>query len=686
MNVIWRILVCAILVAHVSAKNKTCKSKIVGGYAAGVSGMPPIDERSCENDELRKDKCLSNAVECARTCRKGGKPKTCYYKFVVERYPVNGSACELCTPNITNSICANCQCVPGNGVQRMGLIVNRMLPGPSIQVCLGDRIVVDVLNNIKEDAITIHWHGIYQKNTQYYDGVPMVTQCPIVFKNTFRYQFDANNSGSHFWHAHTGLNKMDGIQGSLIIREPTENEPNRDLYNFDLANHVIFLTDWMNEAATERSPGRNSAGVLGQFPDSILINGKGRSSVNTPWNQRSNASLEVITVEAKKRYRFRLINSFCTICPVILTIERHNLTVIATDGIPTDPVTVTSIISFAAERYDFVIHTNQEPGAYWIQARLQYPCVESGIQQLAVLQYLNASTIPMRAAPTFNNALPTGIVLNPIHGDCRDPRPDAICISDLRIARANAKCSDDKDIGKPEADVKLYMAIGFNDFTPQEFYHANHYRDFSVPVPGGIENAMLGNITFAFPPSPPLSQLEDLPQDQFCNAENMPTSCNNTKPCTCTHVIKLPLNSIVEIVLVDESRLTLMHPIHLHGHSFRVLSMGRPLGVFTSATSMSINHIKQLDENGELERNFNGPPGKDTIPVPDNGFAVIRFRTNNPGFWLLHCHFVYHHSVGMELVLNMGSPVDWPPVPPNFPKCGNFMPPIRHKRGSKANK
>lgn len=51
--------------------------------------------------------------------------------------------------------------------------------------------------------VTIHWHGITQRGTQYSDGVPMVTQCPILQGNTFRYQWYAN-AGTHFWHAHTG--------------------------------------------------------------------------------------------------------------------------------------------------------------------------------------------------------------------------------------------------------------------------------------------------------------------------------------------------------------------------------------------------------------------------------------------------------------------------------------------------
>ena len=61
----------------------------------------------------------------------------------------------------------------------------------------------------------------------------------------------------------------------------------------------------------------------------------------------TNTSLEVITVEPNTRHRFRLINSFCSVCPGQITIEGHNLTVIETDGQPITPINVTSIVSSA---------------------------------------------------------------------------------------------------------------------------------------------------------------------------------------------------------------------------------------------------------------------------------------------------------------------------------------------------
>ncbi|KZC07550.1 Laccase-5, partial [Dufourea novaeangliae] len=565
------------------------------------------------------------------------------------------------------------QCVPGDGVERMALTVNRMIPGPSIQVCLGDYIVIDVLNMVKEDAMTIHWHGVYQKGSQYYDGVPNLTQCPIVFKNTFRYQFYGNNGGTHFWHAHTGLQKTDGIFGSLVIREPSKDEPNAHLYNFDLANHLIVINDWMVELASSRFPGRRISGVIGQSPDSLLINGKGRYTDSN--GTTTDTPLEVITVDAKQRYRFRLVNTFSTTCAGEFSIEGHNLTVIATDGQPIKPVVVESIISFSGERYDFVVNTNQKPGAYWIQLRGMLECATEKMQQLAILQYTNTSSTPTTPKPQYDIALPRSVVLNPVIANCTVQRPDAVCISDLRNAR-----EVHKDILKSKPDMKLFMSIGFVLYAQEDIFKPNTYKTFLVPTSDLSVVDTIGNISFEFPPVPPISQLKDLPKDQFCDAENLPQNCNASF-CMCTHLVKIPLNAVVEVLLVDEFRVpNVDHPFHLHGYSFNVISMGQPFGPLINATGlMTVDALKEMDRNNQIKRNFDSPVGKDTVQVPNNGYVIFRFRASNPGYWLFHCHVAYHQLVGMNMIFKVGKDKDLPKVPKNFPTCGDFMPKIRVK-------
>lgn len=140
---------------------------------------------------------------------------------------------------------------------------------------------------------------------------------------------------------------MDGLYGSIVVRQAPSRDPNSNLYDYDLTTHVMFLSDWMHEDASERFPGRLAVNT-GQDPESCLINGKGQfRDPNTGF--MTNTPLEVFTITPGRRYRFRMINSFASVCPAQLTIEGHDLILIATDGEPVRPVQVNTIISFSGK-------------------------------------------------------------------------------------------------------------------------------------------------------------------------------------------------------------------------------------------------------------------------------------------------------------------------------------------------
>lgn len=169
----------------------------------------------------------------------------------------------------------------------------------------------------------------------------------MYLKNVIRYQFLAGNEGTHFWHSHSGLQKLDGICGTLIIREPKSVDLSGFLYDFDLPEHVVIISDWMHEYAISRFPGRTSYHT-GQTPDSILINGKGNAK-NVWTGCNTKASLQTFNVQPGKKYRFRLINAFASVCPAQFNIENHKLKIIATDGVAVKPVDVDTIISFGGK-------------------------------------------------------------------------------------------------------------------------------------------------------------------------------------------------------------------------------------------------------------------------------------------------------------------------------------------------
>ena len=128
-------------------------------------------------------------------------------------------------------------------------------------------------------------------------------------------------------------------------------------------------------------------------------------------------------------------------------------------------------------------------------------------------------------------------------------------------------------------------------------------------------------------------------------------------------------------------RLLAQHPIHMHGHNFAVLAMGYPTYNTTTGRHLSDNQDIECNsllcskpawrEGRSPTLNLVDPPVKDVLIIPAGGYAVIRFRTDNPGFWFMHCHLQIHMMAGMAMVL--GEAVDRiPRLPRHFPTCNVF--------------
>ena len=123
------------------------------------------------------------------------------------------------------------------------------------------------------------------------------------------------------------------------------------------------------------------------------------------------------------------------------------------------------------------------------------------------------------------------------------------------------------------------------------------------------------------------------------------------------------------------------HPIHMHGHNFAVLAMG--YASFNNTTGVHLSDNEDVVCNSQLctrpawrdgrspTLNLIDPAVRDVLIVPAGGYAVIQFRSDNPGFWFMHCHLQLHMIEGMAMVL--AEAVDRiPPEPRNFPTCNLF--------------
>ncbi|XP_076302099.1 uncharacterized protein LOC143220313 [Lasioglossum baleicum] len=598
---------------------------------------------------------LSTPEECARKCVEDEEPKNCYYTFNVEYYTTVGPAC-----NYTGF---EKQCIVADGFEKTILPINRQLPGPQIEICVNDRVIVDVTNAAPGMEITMHWHGIFQNGFQYYDGVPYVTQCPIGSSTTFRYDFVVENSGTHFYHSHVATHMLDGQVGSLIVRDPPSKDPHSKL--FDTDEVIIFLTDWMHELSIERFPGWYRHDI-GQTAKNILINGLGNWT-DPDTKQTTNSGLTKFTVKKGLRHRIRMINSFSTVCLAELSIEKHRLTIIAQDGANVKPKVVDKIVSATGERVDFIITANQKVDSYWIQVRGLGECEAKGVQQLAILRYENGPAKPSSPLPGYNDTI-RGVIYNGLDAtkcDTNDTKT-VVCANQVE------SLEPETDLLKVKPDSRHILPFWFFNYTQygdKLLFGTKKYPTFMDVNDYSQLISTFNKIAFEVPQSPLISQATAY---QTICKQNQLSNC--TEPCVCTQVINVNLHDVVELIIYDGAWLAdLHHPFHLHGYEFKIFSIGQ----FTDDRNIStadINDILEKHTERLQKGEYKNPPGKDTVKIPMNGYSIIRFKADNPGWWLIHCHFSWHHLTGMELVIRVGTRNDLPPIPDKFPQCSNWKP------------
>ena len=107
------------------------------------------------------------------------------------------------------------------------------------------------------------------------------------------------------------------------------------------------------------------------------------------------------------------------------------------------------------------------------------------------------------------------------------------------------------------------------------------------------------------------------------------------------------------MVLINNNKQGAAHPIHQHGGWFWIVGEGQ----FPFDQPINRNIIEEKYKKGELQTNSNHTAyytghsslPKDVIQVPNNGYVIIRTRTDNPGTWIFHCHIDFHLSIGMGL-------------------------------------
>ncbi|KAL1902381.1 hypothetical protein Sste5346_001361 [Sporothrix stenoceras] len=485
-------------------------------------------------------------------------------------------------------------------VKKKAMLINGQFPGPTVNANWGDTISVNVVNKLRTNGTGIHWHGLRQLNNNINDGVPGVTECPIPPGHNKIYTFTATQYGTSWYHTHVSSQYAYGVTGSIRINGPASLPYDIDLGPFPISDWYYAsadqLLDRVSSAANPFVPGQPGASPPS---DNLFFNGTNINPLNP-----SQGAYATVTLEPGKRHRLRFINPSVD-NTFTVSIVGHQMTVIATDFVPVDAYTTSSIFIGVGQRYDVTIDASQAVGNYWINATFSgtHVCGDS-------VNTLPAAILHYEGAPVYNpketgsHAGAVGLPTDP-----GTPPPDSFCADNtdfVPIVSRTAPLADFEPVAQDTLPVALSI-VGSRVF-------------WSV-------NGSAIDVAWNKPTLQTLNE-NGANYDNFNASEN---------------IIVLDEKAEWSFWLIQNES-PVPHPMHLHGHDFLILGQS-PAPANPLAPTAGPVEFNMIDKS---QLRANNPVRRDATMLPSFGWLLVAFESTNPGAWLFHCHIAWHVSEGLS--------------------------------------
>jgi CopA family copper-resistance protein len=572
------------------------------------------------------------------------------------------------------------------GERAQGMSINGTIPGPTLRFKEGDLARIHVHNKMSVET-SIHWHGLLVPPDM--DGVPYVSFPPIKPNTTFTYEFPLRQSGTYWYHSHTGLQEQRGVYGSIVI------EPHQKRLQTD-RDYVLLFSDWTDENplevlrtlkrgsewyALEKGSGQSilgaaRLGMLGEYfkrelqrmppmdiadvaYDRFLANGKPETS---------------LAAEPGETVRLRIIDGSATTY-FHLEFAGGPMTIVAADGLDVEPVTENRFLIAVAETYDVLVQMS-DSGAYefratahdgsgyasvWIGYGERHPASDVPKPNLyQIIHHFNFKNIfsltPAGSMGMSNREVEAG----------KFDQPGMMGMGSMHMGGTHnmENMNHGPDHGKTEMgelDHKSSKEAG--DMSPHATMPMEHptsptedmeHGGHSMPIPlqssrtgkkYGTDFGFLAADVSAFKniaadgmdprrPWTPYAKLRAIKSTAFSkdkpvreirltldgDMERYVWFLNN-KPLSESDSILIREGEVARFIMIN--RTMMHHPMHLHGHFFRVI-------------------------NGQGDF----APLKHTVDVAPMSTTVIEFDANEFGDWFFHCHLLYHMKSGMARVVH----------------------------------
>lgn len=464
------------------------------------------------------------------------------------------------------------------------LMINGTVPAPTLEFTEGDDAEIVLKNEIPDDELSIHWHGMLLD--PYMDGVPYVNTPPIFPGESFTFKFKIRQHGTYWYHSHTNVQEQKGLYGAIVIH-PKEKKIK---YDKDL---VLVVSDWSDENATQILKNLKKDGDYYLFKKNTMRSWWGAIKANSlkgyltnEWTRMGGMDFSDVGYDAflingqrtppqiiahpGEKIRIRVINAAASTY-FYVSLANIPMKIISMDGVDIKPTLASDFLMGMAETYDILFEASEQKN-YELKVTAQ-----DGTGSTSIWIGMGPNVpAPIRPFPDMYATMDHGSMDKPMdhssmdhgsmdHGSMEEPSlKDVIPSFSVADAEANSRTEFPSHI--PRHDVKLILDGDMERYV----WHINGkaiHQDTNIPI---TENEI---IRFTF-----------------------------------------------------ENKTMMHHPMHLHGHFFRV-----------------------INKHGERS------PLKHTVDVAPHSTRTIEFYSNEPGDWMLHCHNLYHLKTGMARVVKYSS-------------------------------
>lgn len=510
------------------------------------------------------------------------------------------------------------------GKEKHAIAVNGQIPMPTLTFTQGDTAEIYVHNELKE-VTSLHWHGVFLPNQE--DGVPYLTQMPIQPGEVYVYRFPIIQHGTHWYHSHSGLQEQLGMYGSFVMKK-REDDPTFRKGIDDLPTVPVTLSEW-----TDYNP-HNVERMLHNASDWFAIRknavqsygeairaGHLKTKLGNEWKRMLAMDVSdvyydkflvngqpdrIFAPKTGSKVRIRVSNAGAS-TNFWLRYAGGKITVVANDGNDVEPIEVDRLLIAVSETYDLVVSIPDANTAYEFLATSED---RIGSASLYIGDGVRQLISPLPRLKYFEGMKMMNGMMK-MNGDLDDMGMNmSLNQMDMNVVMYPEITG--------EASKKGKAASG------SQREHGNHSMTSMEDQYNSNKLSSITTLNYALLQSPenttlPEGPVRELRFELTGNMNRYVWSLDN-KVVSEADKILIRKGENVRIIMYNNSMMR--HPMHLHGHDFRVL-------------------------NGKGKN----APLKNIIDIMPMETDTLEFNANVYGDWFFHCHILYHMMSGMGRVI-----------------------------------